>query len=106
MEFQKIVSFIDTSFTAVKGDITVTRKTFTADDIEAPDNTAANATATNNANDNAFGEKKLIFKNNAPFINCISKINGVKTDNAEDLDVVMPMYNLLKYSKNYKKNNR
>ena len=49
MEFQKIVSFIDTSFTAVKGDITVTRKTFTADDIEAPDNTAANATATNNA---------------------------------------------------------
>ena len=42
-------------------------------------------------------------KNNAPFINCISKINGVKTDNAEDLDVVMPMYNVLEYSKNYKK---
>ena len=52
---------------------------------------------------NAFGEKKLIFKNNAPFINCDSKINGVKIDNAEDLDVVMPMYNLLEYSKNYKK---
>ena len=47
--------------------------------------------------------KHLAFKNNAPFINCISKINGVKTDNAEDLDVVMPMYNLLEYSKNYKK---
>ena len=47
--------------------------------------------------------KAVAFKNNAPFINCISKINGVKTDNAEDLDVVMPMYNLLKYSKNYKK---
>ena len=45
----------------------------------------------------------LIFKNNAPFINCISKIDGVKIDNAEDLDVVMPMYNLLKYSKNYRK---
>ena len=30
------------------------------------------------------GEKKLVFKNNAPFINCVSKINGVKTDNAED----------------------
>ena len=43
------------------------------------------------------------FKNNAPFINCISKINDVKIDNAEDLDVVMPMYNLLEYSKNYKK---
>ena len=39
-------------------------------------------------------------KNNAPFINCISKINSVKIDNAEDLDVAMPMYNLLEYSKN------
>ena len=45
----------------------------------------------------------MIFKNNAPFINCTSKINCVKTDNAEDLDVVMPMYNLLEYSKNYRK---
>ena len=44
----------------------------------------------------------MVFKNNAPFINCISKINGVKIDN-EDLDVVMPMYNLLEYSKNYRK---
>ena len=50
--------------------------------------------------------KKLVFKNNAPFINCISKINGTKIDKAEDLDVVMPTYNLLEYSKNYKKNNR
>ena len=48
-------------------------------------------------------KKKLVFKNNAPFINCISKINGIKIDNAEDLDVVMPMYNLLEYSKNYRK---
>ena len=45
----------------------------------------------------------MVFKNNGPFINCISKINDVKIDNAEDLDVVMPMYNLLEYSKNYKK---
>ena len=37
------------------------------------------------------------------FINSISKINGIQIDNAEDLDVVMPMYNLLEYSKNYKK---
>ena len=44
----------------------------------------------------------LVFKNNAPFTNCISKIN-VLIDNAEDLDVVMPMYNLIEYSKNYKK---
>ena len=54
-------------------------------------------------NDANKRNKNLAFKNNAPFINCISKINGVKTDNAEDLDVVMPMYNLLEYSKNYKK---
>ena len=91
------------AYIVVKGTITVDKKTFTADDFEAPNNTAANATATNTANDNAFGEKKLVFKNNAPFINCISKINGVKIDNAEDLDVVMPMYNLLEYSKNYRK---
>ena len=45
----------------------------------------------------------MVFKNNAPFISCVSKINGVKFDNAEDLDVVMPMYYLLEYSKNYKK---
>ena len=54
----------------------------------------------NNANKR---NKNLAFKNNAAFINCISKINGIKIDNAEDLDVVMPMYNLLEYSKNYRK---
>ena len=97
-----LCDFSDT-YIVVKGNITVTKKTFTADDIDAPNNTAANVTATNTANNNAFGEKKLVFKNNAPFINCISKINGVKIDNAEDLDVVMPMYNLLEYSKNYRK---
>ena len=53
--------------------------------------------------DNAKRNKSVAFKNNAPFINCISKINGIKIDNAEDLDVVMPMYNLLEYSKNYRK---
>ena len=54
-------------------------------------------------NDANKRNKNPAFKNNAPFINCISKINGVQIDNAEDLDVVMPMYNLLEYSKNYKK---
>ena len=47
--------------------------------------------------------KSVAFKNNAPFINWISKINGIKIDNAEILHVVMPMYNLHEYSKNYKK---
>ena len=41
--------------------------------------------------------------NDAPFISFISKINGALDENAEDLDNVMPMYNLLKYSKNYSK---
>ena len=44
--------------------------------------------------DNSKRNKSVVFKNNAPFINCISKINGIQTDNAEDLDVVMSMYNL------------
>ena len=43
------------------------------------------------------------FKNNALFTNFISKINNVLIDYAEDLDIVIPMYNLLEYSKNYKK---
>ena len=53
--------------------------------------------------DNAKRKKAVAFKSNAPFINCISKINGVQIDNAEDLDVVMPMYNLVEYSTNYRK---
>ena len=48
-------------------------------------------------------KNNLVFENNAPFIICISKINGVQIDNAEDLDVVMSLYNLLEYSKNYRK---
>ena len=69
----------------VKSNITVNEKAFTADDIEDPNNTAANANATNNANNNAFGKKKLlVFENNAPFINRISKINGIKIDNAKN----------------------
>ena len=42
------------------------------------------------------------FKNDEPFTNCISRVNNVLTDNV-DLDVVMPRYNLLEYSKNYRK---
>ena len=68
-----------------------------------PHNTTANAAATNTASDNKFGEKKLVFQNNAPSICCISKINNVLIDNTEDLDAVMPMCNLLEYSKNYSK---
>ena len=45
--------------------------------------------------------KKLIFKNNAPFRSCISKINNTFTENGEDLDIFTPMYDLLEYSGNY-----
>ena len=67
------------AYIVVKGDITVTNP------------------------NNAKRNKAVAFKNNAPFINCILKINGKNIDNAEGLDVIMPMYNLLEYSKNYKK---
>ena len=42
----------------------------------------------------------MAFKNCAPFINCISEINNTQVDNAKDIDIVMPMYNLIKYSDN------
>ena len=51
------------------------------------------------------GKITFTLKNNAPFISCITKINGELVENAEDLDVVMPMYNLIEYSKNYRKTN-
>ena len=60
-------------------------------------NTAAQGAAANNTN------KKVIFKNCAPFTNSISEINNTHIDNAKDIDIVMPMYNLIEYSDNYAK---
>ena len=60
-------------------------------------NTACAGVAVNNNN------KKVIFKNCAPFTNCISEINNTQIDNAKDIDIVMPMYNLIEYSDNYAK---
>ena len=48
-------------------------------------------------------DKGVAFKNCAPFINCISEINNTQIDNGKDIDIVMPMYNLRKYSDNYAK---
>ena len=59
--------------------------------------------AVTNPNNNANFDRRLTLKNNASFISCVSKINGELVENAEDLDIVMPMYNLLEYSKNYEK---
>ena len=47
--------------------------------------------------------RPLILKNNAPFVSFITKINNELIEDPENLDVVMPMYNLLEYSKNYRK---
>ena len=44
-----------------------------------------------------------MFKNCAPFTNCRSKINNTQIDNAEYIDIVMSMHNLIEYSDNYSK---
>ena len=72
------------AYILVKGNITV-------------NNTAAAGADAYNTN------KKVMFKNCAPFTNCISKINNTQTDNAEYIDIVMPMYNLIEYSDSYSK---
>ena len=47
--------------------------------------------------------RPVILKNNAPFVSCITRINGELIEDVDDLDIVLPMYNLLEYSKNYRK---
>ena len=71
------------AYIVVKGDVTLTKKV--------------------NRNFIDVRNRFLAFTNNVPITDCISKINSVLIDNAEDLDVVMPMYNLLEYSKNCRK---
>ena len=75
---------ISDAYILIKGNITV-------------NNTAAADTDANNTN------KKVIFKNCTPFTRCISKINNTEIDNAQCIDIVMPMYNLIEYSYNYSK---
>ena len=72
------------AYILVKGNITI-------------NNTDAAGAAANNTN------KKVLFKKCAPFTNCISKINNTQIDNAEYIDIVMLMYNLIEYSNNYSK---
>ena len=69
------------AYILVKGNITV-------------NNTVAEGAAADNTN------KKVIFINCAPLTNCISKINNTKIDDAEYIDIVMPMYNLIEYRDN------
>ena len=48
-------------------------------------------------------DKGVAFKNCAPFTSCISEISDTHIDNCKDIDIVMPLYNLLEYSDNYAK---
>ena len=75
------------AYILVKGTITVT----------APD-------VNNNANNIRDKRNRLlILKNYSPFVSCITIINGELIEDADDLDIVIPMYNLLEYSKNYRR---
>ena len=83
MPRSSLCDYSDT-YILVKGNISVNKS-------------AGAGSAANNIN------KKVIFKNCAPFTNCMRKIDNTQTDNAEYIDIVMPMYNLLEYSYNYSK---
>ena len=60
-------------------------------------NTVAQGQPNNNTN------KKVIFKSYAPFTNCINRINKAQVDDAPNIDVVIPVFNLIEYSDNYSK---
>ena len=65
--------------------------------------TTVNGVVNGAENDRTRRNRPLILKNNAPFVSCITRINGELIEDADDLDIVMPIYNLLEYSKNYRK---
>ena len=48
-------------------------------------------------------DKGVAFKNCAPFTICISEINNTQIDYCKDIDILMPMHNLIEYSGNYAK---
>ena len=60
-------------------------------------------TTTNPGNDDSVYNRKVSLKKSTPFSNCTLKINSQLIEDAQDLDIVMPMYNLLYYSKNFRK---
>ena len=117
MEFQKITNFLDTTFDdkdlprfvtkkwigvydqseenySVNKEIRIKTSMLRSDLCNFSDAYIVVKVSINLEGDNDATKRNenLAFKINAPFINSISKINGVQIDNAEDLDVVMPMY--------------
>ena len=77
------------SYILIKGTITITGESDNAREIQADER-----------------DKGVTFKNCAPFTKCISRINNTDIDNAHDIDIIMPMYNLIEYSDNYSKTSR
>ena len=61
---------------------------------------AGNDDATKGADER---DKGVTFKNCGPFTKCISRVNNTDIDNAQDIDIVMPMYNWIEYRNNYSK---
>ena len=123
MEYQKLANLLDTesnqpSKFRIRNWVEIndeSRGTYTSNDIRFKtsmlrsslcDYTGANIlvngtiTITGAGNDDAAKQldernKGVIFKNCAPFTKCINRINNTDIDNAQDIDIVMPMYNLL-----------
>ena len=87
------------AYILVKGTIIIAVNEGPEPDPDAP-RTAAQLLAARQADER---DKGVTFKNCAPFTKCISRINNTDIDNAHDIDIVMPMYNLIEYSDNYSK---
>ena len=128
MEYQKITNLLDTMIDEIPRSITkkwvkIYDQSSSADNRYKPNNQIRFKTSMLRSNlcdysdvyivvkgtititdpNNDAYDKEFTLKNNAPFVSCILRINNTLIDNSEDLDIVMPMYNLLEYSKNYKK---
>ena len=131
MEYQKIANFLDsasnqpskfrtTNWVEINDE---SRGAYTSNDIKfkttmlrsnlcdyADEYILVKGTITITGDGNDDAEKRLdeinkgiMFKNCAPFTKCISRINNTDIDNAHDIDIVIPMYNLIEYSDNYSK---
>ena len=85
------------SYILVKRTITITGNAVQVPNPDAP-RTSAQLLAAREADER---DKGAIFKNCATFTKCIRRINNTDLDNAQDIDIVTPMYNLIEYSDNY-----
>ena len=110
MEYQKLANLIDDASNhpskfRTKSWVEITDKSRGTYMLIAKSNLNYNAGAGDNAAARQGDEidNDVAFQNCAPFTNCISEINNTQIDNAKDIDIVMPMYNLIEYSQNYAK---